>query len=652
MARGAKGRRGGGRGGGGGARPRASGREEPSGIEKYGKDEADEFLGLDDDDAMSEAAPSSQGPDEEVFAPDEDWGDEDEADDKAEEKGSFKKALKKKAGTNEEDEGDRVAAVKEAAGAGSVGWKGRDFYGGDDAGGDSSDGGSEEELNFQEAKRLEELRAQRLGGLAVSNPLALLLGPDAGADASGSQATAEAAGVAGGAASSSAAASARFESVFEAAAEKGTVPKDLSQLSEAKKRSLIKKEAPELLPLLEDFQVKLAGLLELLPLLKPEALRRTSTSGAQYLQAKAGLLLNTLANLSFYVLLRAEGGDVRTHPVVSQLVWLKELHDKAAPLDDRLRPSLRKALKAVKKAEKEEAEAAKASNASKADAKEDDEAEDEAAAVEPKLKLSLREKLERLRAVAPPAPKGAAAAGAAAARGGVTARSAEPRTADLLRLPGRRRKDGGSRGAPADLDEVDPLMGQWMPTSTLGEQLTSVRQYVSDGLAKAKVASADQDVEARPRRARERVREEPLPGPEADRRPDGAAGDAIFGGDDDEAGGMIQQAKAAAKSKKDQKTAKEAAREQAKLLRQNRPEAEVEHRRKTSKRILQNRGLVRARKESAGNSRVTNRKKYETKIKKRKGAVLEMRQGADDGATYAGEATGVRTHVKKSMKLG
>ena len=38
-------------------------------------------------------------------------------------------------------------------------------------------------------------------------------------------------------------------------------------------------------------------------------------------------------------------------------------------------------------------------------------------------------------------------------------------------------------------------------------------------------------------------------------------------------------------------------------------------------------------------------------VKRRKGAVQEMREGASDGATYEGEATGVRTHLRKSLKL-
>lgn len=56
-------------------------------------------------------------------------------------------------------------------------------------------------------------------------------------------------------------------------------------------------------------------------------------------------------------------------------------------------------------------------------------------------------------------------------------------------------------------------------------------------------------------------------------------------------------------------------------------------------------------KQKAGNARVANREKYSKLVKRRKGAVQEMREAAPDGATYEGEATGVRTHLRKSLRL-
>merc|ERR1712232_1535809 len=124
------------------------------------------------------------------------------------------------------------------------------------------------------------------------------------------------------------------------------------------------------------------------------------------------------------------------------------------------------------------------------------------------------------------------------------------------------------------------------------------------------------------------------------------------GVEDDEEDDLIKNARSLARSRKqkrqkDEETRAEA-KEEARRLREYHPEETSDGRRKTSKKILDNRGLQRVRKKKAGNARVANKSKYEKTVKRRKGAVQEMREGADDGATYEGEATGVRTHVRKS----
>ena len=56
------------------------------------------------------------------------------------------------------------------------------------------------------------------------------------------------------------------------------------------RKSLLKKEAPELLPLLTDFQGKLEALKPLLPLLEAESLALLPASGASYLDARSGFV--------------------------------------------------------------------------------------------------------------------------------------------------------------------------------------------------------------------------------------------------------------------------------------------------------------------------------------------------------------------------
>merc|ERR1712232_1065776 len=106
---------------------------------------------------------------------------------------------------------------------------------------------------------------------------------------------------------------------------------------------------------------------------------------------------------------------------------------------------------------------------------------------------------------------------------------------------------------------------------------------------------------------------------------------------------IIKDALKASRLKKEKRTKAEVARieakEEARRIRQFKPEQVADGRRKTSKKILENRGLQRIRKKHQGNARVHNKEKYEKMVKRRKGAVVEVREGAADGVTYDGEGS-------------
>lgn len=216
-------------------------------------------------------------------------------------------------------------------------------------------------------------------------------------------------------------------------------------------------------------------------------------------------------------------------------------------------------------------------------------------------------------------------------------------TLPLLKLP-KRRAQLQSPDGPADLDDIDPTLGAWLPSSTLSQQLSEVQQHLRERKEKALPQASDKNPEARAPQQREKLRLEPDPQQEAEDEGEPEA-------EAPEEDPMIRAAKETAKAKKERKEAAVAAKTKAKVARQYHPEVKVEGRRGTSKQILENRGLVRHRKKKAGNARVANREKYTKLVKRRKGAVQEMREGASDGATYEGEATGVRTHLRKSLKL-
>jgi len=512
------------------------------------------------------------------------------------------KKVRKKKGKTDSDEDDAQVGdelVQDPHGR-TRSWRKDDYYGGEDAGDDADDDDEDEEAVFEEARKLEVLRAQRLQSGGADDFLSKLLSSHI--DAAKHQEEVEKLGFAS------------FESALQGEEEHSTVERDLSKLSEADLRGVMRKEAPELVPLLEQFRDRLTSLRQIVPLLTAG----TPASGASYLEARALLEMNTLSNLSFYLLLRAEGRCVRAHPIMSQLAWLQQLQNDIKPVNERVSSKVQKVLKSFRRCTKKKTNTAVEVSAVPSDV----------AQARPRQKVSLREKIEILRSAAPVA--------------------VEPlrvdqgmSTDDLLKLPASRKK---RKTVPDELQDVDPVLGAWRPGS-LREEMAGVQQALARQAAQLSVGGVEDNVAPRQRQAKQRRSEPQLDiadegAPEREEQPDVE--------DENE---MVRSARQAARSKKEQKEAVKKAREAALLKKQNKPEELVDGRRVTSKIILKNRGLVRQRKKYSGNARVAGRKKYEKSLKRWKGAVQEVREGAADGATYHGEDTGLKKNVKKSTKL-
>ena len=80
------------------------------------------------------------------------------------------------------------------------------------------------------------------------------------------------------------------------------------------------------------------------------------------------------------------------------------------------------------------------------------------------------------------------------------------------------------------------------------------------------------------------------------------------------------------------------------------PLLEEGEKRKATYKMLKNKGLHAHKKKIERNPRVKMRKKFEKKMKARKGQVREMRTG--EAANYGGEASGIRASVSRSRKPG
>ncbi|NWV81548.1 SAS10 protein, partial [Dasyornis broadbenti] len=121
------------------------------------------------------------------------------------------------------------------------------------------------------------------------------------------------------------------------------IDKDLQALSKKEQLKLLKQESPELLQLMEDFEVKLMEIKdELHPLLQ---MVRDGTipqgKGSRYLQTKYHLYLNYCANISFYLVLKSKRMPVHSHPVIERLVAYRNIINDLAVIDQKLSPQVR-----------------------------------------------------------------------------------------------------------------------------------------------------------------------------------------------------------------------------------------------------------------------------------------------------------------------
>ena len=100
---------------------------------------------------------------------------------------------------------------------------------------------------------------------------------------------------------------------------------DSLRLSETALNGLNFADSPELLGLLEDLRSQSSDLsTQIAPILQEvEAGLLPTSDGVSYLEVKSHLMLTYLINLTFYLLLKAEGKSVKDHPVISQLVQVR-----------------------------------------------------------------------------------------------------------------------------------------------------------------------------------------------------------------------------------------------------------------------------------------------------------------------------------------
>ncbi|XP_026532263.1 something about silencing protein 10 isoform X1 [Notechis scutatus] len=125
------------------------------------------------------------------------------------------------------------------------------------------------------------------------------------------------------------------------------IAKDLASLSRKEQLKLLRKESPELLELIQDFEAKVVELRdELEPLMQMMGDGVIPAGkGSQYLQTKYHLYLNYCCNISFYLVLKAKRIPIHGHPVIERLVTYRNLINDLAVVDQKLLPEVRLLLK-------------------------------------------------------------------------------------------------------------------------------------------------------------------------------------------------------------------------------------------------------------------------------------------------------------------
>jgi len=126
-------------------------------------------------------------------------------------------------------------------------------------------------------------------------------------------------------------------------------------LTKQDKLDLVVSDAPELLGVLEELASRVGEVKRTLePVLA--AVREgglPTTGGVAYLEVRQQLLLTYVSHLAFYLMLKAQGQSLSSHPVMSRLVRIRTMIEKAKPLDAKLKFQLDRVLRAADLAEGE-----------------------------------------------------------------------------------------------------------------------------------------------------------------------------------------------------------------------------------------------------------------------------------------------------------
>ncbi|UVC49492.1 disrupter of silencing protein [Theileria orientalis] len=135
--------------------------------------------------------------------------------------------------------------------------------------------------------------------------------------------------------------------------ERVTLPDDFFVLSDDQKKEFLDKEHPEFLLLLKEFKEKSdISNEQIFKLLSdPKSFKLCTKDGLEYLDIRNELFLMYLSYLTYYLLLKVHGISIEKHPVIDRLLEIRLLLDKAKPIENKLQYQISKLLNNLKSKE-------------------------------------------------------------------------------------------------------------------------------------------------------------------------------------------------------------------------------------------------------------------------------------------------------------
>uniref|UniRef100_A0A3B0MIZ9 Disrupter of silencing (SAS10 homologue), putative n=1 Tax=Theileria annulata TaxID=5874 RepID=A0A3B0MIZ9_THEAN len=140
--------------------------------------------------------------------------------------------------------------------------------------------------------------------------------------------------------------------------EKIELPENFLKMSDEDKREFLDKEHPEFLLLLKEFKDKSdISREQIFKILNdPKSYKLCTKDGLEYLDIRNELFLMYLSYLTYYLLLKVHGVSVEKHPVIDRLLEIRLLLDKAKPIENKLQYQISKLLNNLKAKEEDEEE--------------------------------------------------------------------------------------------------------------------------------------------------------------------------------------------------------------------------------------------------------------------------------------------------------